>query len=255
MKQPKRKNAIKANLQERLGFRWMDLVSIVSAVIATIAAVFSAWITKDQLNVQMEQSRVQEAQLKQQSLQALPKLSISRSVINKFDGTSTLKICTLSAASERLADIFAYWLPEIGRYPRPTTRDHEIKTIRVAVVPDESDRHELALLPSGERCMYIKEPSWIPIARFISANITAPTGFAYWTRSTAILTILLRDDSGAIVPRNYIFTHERSDTAQLLSDEEAYQWRKDYADAVKEGRKLRLTTKQDNADSIASFFN
>lgn len=241
-------------------------LAVLSTVVATIAALVSAWVAYKQFqlqavqtSMQAEQATLAKEQMKTQALQALPVLTVKRKTIDASKGTSKLEVCGAESELRMVSGFNALWLSEFGRYPRPLTDPGKIQRVRVALLyqDDETDGVTWRSTPSalGTHCASASEPNWLPILKFVNANRDAPATFAYWHRSEAMVVVHQRDGSGTEYLRHYVFSHERPDEAQLVSDAEAVYWKSDYESAYSKKIQATISGPNANLSHIHRFFD
>ncbi|MGI0015241.1 MAG: hypothetical protein ACREBU_17640 [Nitrososphaera sp.] len=236
-------------------------LAVASTVVATIAALVSAWVAYKQFELQAvqttmqaEQAALAKQQVRIQALQALPILTVKRKTVNAKLGRSTLEVCGAESTMRLVSGFKALWLSEFGRYPLPSTDPSKIQRVRVALLNEDGVTWQSTSVASGDHCASASEPNWLPILNFVSTNRGAPAGFAYWHRSEAMVVVFQKDGTGTEYPRHYIFVHERPDEAQLVSDAEAAQWISDYKSAYRGPFRATISGPAASLNYIHGFF-
>lgn len=244
----------------------LSKLAVLSTVVATIAALVSAWVAYKQFqlqavqtSMQAEQATLAKEQVKTQALQALPVLTVKRKTVDANKGTSELEVCGTESELRMVSGFKALWLSEFGKYPLPATDPSKFQRVRVALLykDDETDGVTWRSTPSalGTHCASTSEPNWLPILKFVNANRDAPATFAYWHRSEAMVVVHQRDGSGTEYLRHYVFSHERPDEAQLVSDAEAVYWKSDYESAYNKKIQATISGPNANLSHIHRFFD
>ena len=197
----------------------------------------------------------------------MPVLAVMRKNVNYDMGMSKLEVCGTESELRMVSGFKALWLSEFGRYPLPATDPSKIQEIQVAMLYKNEDeelvgdgdggvtwRTTLDPLP-GHRCAAANEPNWLPIQKFVNANLDAPNGSAYWHKSEAMIVVHQRDGVGTEYLRHYIFFYESPEEAQLVSDAEAVQWLSRYESAINMKLQATISGPATNLSHIPGFFH
>jgi hypothetical protein len=236
-------------------------LAVVSTVVATIAALISAWVAYKQYQLQAVQTTLASAQVRIQSLQTLPVLTVMRKTVNANKGMSKLEVCGSETELRMVSGFKALWLSEFGRYPLPSTDPSKIQQILVALLYKEEDQGEYGVTwrynldSAGNHCVSASEPNWLPILKFVNSNLDAHAGFAYWHKSEAMVIVHQRDGTGTEYLRHYIFSYESPYEAQLVSEVEAAQWISNYESANNKKFQATISNADTNLSYIHGFFH
>lgn len=235
-----------------------------SAVVAALSAALSLLVAYRQAELQAGQNRLQAEQTRIAAIQALPELQL----IQGFQGKDVfVQVCGVPAAMRSVSTFQTFFLPEFGRYQIPAPDDRMVRRIRVAITPQErvtwqmqggaptkrSRKGEAA--SSDLQCAMAKQPSIMQsAAKFLEVNNKPGAKVGYWWRYEALILIEQRDRAGNVYPRHYLFTHDRSDEPELLSDAEGKEWVASYERARKEGYQVVMGNETTDFAPLHEFF-